>query len=747
MNNGIFGEGFPYSNFHDLNMDWIIKIAKDFLDQYTNIQETINTGLDEINELYTNLSDLLQQWYDTHSEDIANQLADALNDLNEWYTLHENYLDQTLTDKITEFNNAADAKAATTIASIPEDYTTLSDFVDDINSALNYTGMYYRGFPAKGQIAFTKDDVSVGDVIAYSLKSESGMLGFIDFQQEDGTRIEVVGKTSAASTQLEYSGFVTITEDFGKAVMEYSVGSYFEIYYLYNTNGMINTGAKALDTIYKYGANSIDAIKNVVSDNNVSLNFSDQSGYYDRGGTLTTYTGVSGANVSVNAGDSYVINFWSFYDMAPILFYDSNDDFLSAIFTGRTPAYHRLICFTVPANATKMLIQTLKYCTSQIILKTVTKTNNSNIDARNVTYKNISAKNILDTNTKNLFEEMNVTLSEQDGFYNYSNGGFAIYPPAGSTNPKIYGAKIDVMPGDRYLISGYSYYNMGMAVLYSGRGTFLNGWSGDDDHHYFKDIEVQIPDDDTTPAYIIVQSWKPDLPYFKIQKLTGVTSKTSILYGKKVTVIGDSITESNNLATSKNWNQYMEDWTKCIVQNLGIGGSGFTHPTNPYINRISSIQENPDIIGIACSFNDLDSRHLPIGTVNDTGTSTIAGYVNDFFDALMTAYPTTPIICYSQGPWASAKPGDQRPDDYISIVKQICRLKGIPFNDDLYNGCVLHPWISDNQDVYYKHDNPLFPDDYGNLDSVHPNSEGHKVIARYLYPMFEKNIVDTGLSY
>ena len=146
MNNGIFGEGFPYTNFHDLNMDWIIKIAKDFLDQYTHIQEIITTGLEdlgdkteegieELNEHYTNLNNLLQQWYNTHSEDIANQLADALNDLNAWYTLHENYLDQTLINKITEFNNAADEKAAATIASIPADYTALSNFVDDLYSA------------------------------------------------------------------------------------------------------------------------------------------------------------------------------------------------------------------------------------------------------------------------------------------------------------------------------------------------------------------------------------------------------------------------------------------------------------------------------------------------------------------------------------------------------------------------------------------------------------------------------------
>ena len=78
MNNGAFGENFPYSNFHDLNMDWIIKIAKDFLDQYTNIQNTIDEGLEELNSTYENLNNLLQEWYDTHSEDIQTTICRTL---------------------------------------------------------------------------------------------------------------------------------------------------------------------------------------------------------------------------------------------------------------------------------------------------------------------------------------------------------------------------------------------------------------------------------------------------------------------------------------------------------------------------------------------------------------------------------------------------------------------------------------------------------------------------------------------
>ena len=116
MNNGAFGENFPYSNFHDLNMDWIIKIAKDFLDQYTNIQNTIETGLNDIQAKADELEGLLDEWYNTHSEDIANELANALQSIAD-----------DLTASMAEYDEHAEEKAALTLASIPDDYSLLSN--------------------------------------------------------------------------------------------------------------------------------------------------------------------------------------------------------------------------------------------------------------------------------------------------------------------------------------------------------------------------------------------------------------------------------------------------------------------------------------------------------------------------------------------------------------------------------------------------------------------------------------------
>ena len=153
-------EGFPYTNFHELNLDWIIKIAKDFLDQYTHIQEVISSGeesldekttdgLAELDEKSEDIQTLLNDWYTTHSSDIADQLADALNDLNSWYTQHMNFLDSYVTSEINQFKSDADAYAATVIASIPEDYTQLTSDVE-ANEKYQATGKYINEYSITG---------------------------------------------------------------------------------------------------------------------------------------------------------------------------------------------------------------------------------------------------------------------------------------------------------------------------------------------------------------------------------------------------------------------------------------------------------------------------------------------------------------------------------------------------------------------------------------------------------------------
>ena len=174
MSIGAFGENFPYSNFHDLNMDWIIKIAKDFLDQYTTIQDTISSGLEQIGdkteESLTSLEEKkdaleasLNQWYDTHSEDIENQLASALADLTQEINRQINYI-----------NSQIDAKAETTLASIPADYSALASQVSSIALSMRSNPVIGTSFtvPANTGHASTSDQIlcAISNGSKYSIK-------------------------------------------------------------------------------------------------------------------------------------------------------------------------------------------------------------------------------------------------------------------------------------------------------------------------------------------------------------------------------------------------------------------------------------------------------------------------------------------------------------------------------------------------------------------------------------------------
>lgn len=43
-------EFWPFTNFHQLNLDWIIKVVKDFQSKYTGLEETIENGEQSIND-------------------------------------------------------------------------------------------------------------------------------------------------------------------------------------------------------------------------------------------------------------------------------------------------------------------------------------------------------------------------------------------------------------------------------------------------------------------------------------------------------------------------------------------------------------------------------------------------------------------------------------------------------------------------------------------------------------------------
>ena len=184
---GPFGNLFPYSDQHALNLDWIIQVAKDFLDQYTHIQEIISDGETSLDQHTTEglaalaaektrLEGLLDAWYTTHSEDIAGQLTQAL----------------------TDFQAAATAIGSDVLESIPDDYTALSTSVSDnvpnaIAAAAGFRyGVFGSGYYSTPDVGDTSALTSSPNYVTCKLPATT--TDYVEFSSVGGT-----------STQRQYA--------------------------------------------------------------------------------------------------------------------------------------------------------------------------------------------------------------------------------------------------------------------------------------------------------------------------------------------------------------------------------------------------------------------------------------------------------------------------------------------------------------------------------------------------------------
>ncbi len=67
-NIGAFGENFPYSNIHDMNMDWVIKVTKEneeHVQQYGTRLDTVEETVENLQEYVDNIDEEIQEKIDT----------------------------------------------------------------------------------------------------------------------------------------------------------------------------------------------------------------------------------------------------------------------------------------------------------------------------------------------------------------------------------------------------------------------------------------------------------------------------------------------------------------------------------------------------------------------------------------------------------------------------------------------------------------------------------------------------------
>ena len=136
---------FPYANLHDLNIDWILKIIKEFHEKFENLDETFQNMLDEIDAKGQEAILALQGEKDTAIASIQEFLNTCIADLTLYKNdaiaaVNEVGLNQKLL-VIQEGTNALNALSAM-LSNVPSTYEDALNQLQIINSILNLDYTY-----------------------------------------------------------------------------------------------------------------------------------------------------------------------------------------------------------------------------------------------------------------------------------------------------------------------------------------------------------------------------------------------------------------------------------------------------------------------------------------------------------------------------------------------------------------------------------------------------------------------------
>lgn len=193
-------------------------------------------------------------------------------------------------------------------------------------------------------------------------------------------------------------------------------------------------------------------------------------------------------------------------------------------------------------------------------------------------------------------------------------------------------------------------------------------------------------------------------------------------------VIGDSLTEANNQATSKYYDYLAYPTT--TIANLGKSGTGFLQTYNTYENYVDRVddltgEEAYDVISVMGGIND--SGHIgtdyQLGQLGDTEPTTIYGAIYYVFNSLITKFPLAFIFAITEPVTGYRYELGNNIDVIQQAVREVCAWLKIPVAD-INKNASMRPWIADFAEQYY-HDN------------THPNSAGHEIMAKAMTDIFK----------
>ncbi|EML4808922.1 SGNH/GDSL hydrolase family protein [Acinetobacter baumannii] len=231
---------------------------------------------------------------------------------------------------------------------------------------------------------------------------------------------------------------------------------------------------------------------------------------------------------------------------------------------------------------------------------------------------------------------------------------------------------------------------------------------------------------------------KPIADTYARKQIEALANGSLVLTGKKWIVIGDSITE-HNYRSHLNYHDYVSEMVGGMtIYNYGISGTGYYGR----FNVADDITQSPDDIDIVTWFfgtNDWNHGNKPLGTFLDTTTSTISGCINTTFIKLITKFPKHKLAVFTPLPrlnnWGSNAANNSMGytlEQLANLIIQYAKHYSLPYLD-LYHESNLPVYVPAANEYYFWADGQPSP------DGLHPNDNGHKVLARKVKSLLEAN--------
>ena len=215
-------DNFPYTNFHELNLDWFIKKFKEIFDEWESLYTTLtqwkedtDTDLAQWKEdtlaSMTNwendLLDTLDRWKAATGEDIEEWEAGVISDLNDWKDTFNAFI----SDSVTLVENLADPFDATKTYYKGDSViynSTLYNFLNDHTGAWNASDVIQTvTMKDVGNIQYELQSYNAGNLIPLIAERTSHLVTLTPKNNDAYNINGTANATTSISLYLNSTGF------------------------------------------------------------------------------------------------------------------------------------------------------------------------------------------------------------------------------------------------------------------------------------------------------------------------------------------------------------------------------------------------------------------------------------------------------------------------------------------------------------------------------------------------------------